>query len=122
MPTDDPSAVIESFVAALNAGDLDAVMALYASDATLALDGRELKGAEAIRKHWATTLRMEPSLTMKTERVVQGPETALHVDTWELTATLADGSTLQAQGQGIEVLQRQPDGSWRCVLDFPGTG
>ncbi len=120
MPSNEPSGVVELFVAALNARDLDAIMALYEPDATVLFEGRELKGAEAIRQHWAAALSGAPSLTMKTERIVQGPETALHVDTWELTATRKDGSAIRASGQGIEVLRRQPDGTWLVVLDVPG--
>ncbi len=120
MPTNEPSAVAGLFLAALNARDLDAIMALYEPDATLLLQGRELKGADAIRQYWAKSLSMEPSLTVKTEQMVQGPETAVHVDTWELTATRTDGSALHASGQGVEVLRRQPDGTWLVVLDAPG--
>lgn len=121
MPTNEPSAVAGLFLAAVHARDLDAIMALYEPDATLLLQGRELKGADAIRSYWARSLSMEPSLIIETEHFVQGPETAVHMDTWHLTATRTDGSALQESGQGIEVLRRQADDTWLVVLGAPGS-
>ena len=30
-----------------------------------------------------------------------------------------DGNEIPMQGKGTEVLRRQPDGNWRCVIDNP---
>jgi ketosteroid isomerase-like protein len=38
---------------------------------------------------------------------------------WQLTATGPDGSPISMTGHSAEVARRQPDGSWRFVIDNP---
>ena len=34
----------------------------------------------------------------------------------------ADGKPIQITGKNAEVVQRQPDGTWRFIIDHPGIG
>jgi ketosteroid isomerase-like protein len=38
---------------------------------------------------------------------------------WRLTATGADGGVVTRSGRALEVVRRQPDGTWRLAADDP---
>ena len=48
---------------------------------------------------------------------MQVGELALLRGEWRLSATTADGAPLELSSRTAEVVRRQPDGSWRYVLD-----
>lgn len=94
----------------LNAGDVDGLVELYEPAAVLALpDGELATGADQIRAAYtrlvATRPMFEPGHT--------GP--ALRTGDLALTSSRLPGGG----GATVEVARRQPDGSWRWVLDQP---
>ena len=48
-----------------------------------------------------------------------GEDLALVYNDWTLSATGADGNPIERSGKAIEVVRRQPDGSWRFAIDDP---
>ena len=56
-----PEKVIESFIAAANAGDIEGILALYESDARLAFPGQPAVGLEAIRGALGNLLSESPA-------------------------------------------------------------
>jgi ketosteroid isomerase-like protein len=48
-----------------------------------------------------------------------GKDLALVYNDWTLSATGADGSPIERSGKAIEVMRRQPDGTWRVAIDDP---
>jgi ketosteroid isomerase-like protein len=38
---------------------------------------------------------------------------------WRMSARRPDGQLVEASGKAIEVVRRQPDGTWRFILDDP---
>jgi ketosteroid isomerase-like protein len=38
---------------------------------------------------------------------------------WAFVGTAPDGSPVELAGRSAEVVRRQPDGSWRYVIDHP---
>lgn len=110
-PNDIPAA----FAAAYNAGDVEALLALYADDAVFLPDGvAEVSGA-GIRKALEGFLQLEGPIDMKLERAVVGPDTAVVVAKWSLPTP--DGNVLT--GTTSDVVAKQPDGGWRYVIDAP---
>jgi uncharacterized protein (TIGR02246 family) len=109
------------FAQALNAGDLDALMALYEPNAALAPQpGQVVTGAQNIREALRGFIAIKPTLTMlETKTIMQTGEIALNSAKWHLTGTGPDGSPVAMDGHSAEVARRQADGTWRMVIDSP---
>lgn len=105
-----PEEITHLFVERSNAGDAAGVAALYEEDAVVAYPpGGQTRGREAIRALWEKVLaggpRFEPEPPLPT--LVSGDIA--------LTSTIArDGA-----GVRVQVVRRQPDGSWLRLLDQP---
>jgi uncharacterized protein (TIGR02246 family) len=105
----------------LNAGDVDGLVALYEPGATLVRqDGSAATGTAAIRQELAGLMTSGPHIAMHVVRVVRGGDdvAVLHND-WQATATGRDGEPVRLSGRALEVVRRQPDGTWRFVIDDP---
>lgn len=77
----DPAAMtaaVHAYVAALNAGDLDAIVALYADDASVEdpVGSKPLVGIEAIRAFYARSTAIALQVTLDGEVRVAGNECA----------------------------------------------
>lgn len=77
----DPAAMtaaVHAYVAALNAGDLDAIVALYADDASVEdpVGSTPLVGTEAIRAFYARSTAIALQVTLDGEVRVAGNECA----------------------------------------------
>jgi uncharacterized protein (TIGR02246 family) len=108
------------FAEALNSRDLEALAALYSDDGFLmAQRGVPMQGADAIRETFVQYLAMNPTIRLTTRRVVQAGDTALLVGDWQFRGTSGDGVEVSTTGTSIEVARRQPDGSWRYLIDLP---
>jgi len=116
-----PEELDRLFAQALNAGDLDALLALYEPNAALAPQpGQVVTGAQSIREALRAFIAMKPTLTMlETKTVMQTGEIALNSAKWHLTGTGPDGSPVTMDGHSAEVARRQADGTWRMVIDSP---
>ena len=114
-----PADLHRLFEHALNSGDLDALVALYAFDAVLMAGSGMAEGINAIRQVLADYVAMEPHIEVTTRRVVEAGDTALLVADWRFRGTARDGGVVSTSGTSIEVARRQPDGSWRYHIDLP---
>lgn len=105
-----PEDIARLFVERANAGDADGLADLYESDAVLAYPpGQTTQGREAIRAVYA-------------QMVTKG----LQFQTEEALPTVRNGdlaltSTRRLDGSGVrmQVARRQPDGTWRRIIDVP---
>ncbi|WP_345761679.1 YybH family protein [Diaminobutyricibacter sp. McL0608] len=103
-----PEDLSRLFVARANAGDVDGLTELYESEAVLALPGgRPAVGAAAIRHFYEQLLANRPTFTPGPQRQ------ALLSGDYALTSTRIPG------GATTEVAHRQPDGTWRWIIDQP---
>jgi uncharacterized protein (TIGR02246 family) len=118
-PIVDPARLPFAYADALNAGDADAVVALFHPDATMhTFSGRVLTGGEALRAEAVQTIATRARLTNKLKSTLIGGDTALIVVDWDLEATLPDGSQISPTGTTTAVARPSADGSWRfAVLD-----
>jgi uncharacterized protein (TIGR02246 family) len=109
------------FQKAFNAGDLQGLMALYEPGAILIpLSGAEpLKGTQAIRSALEGFLALKGKIEMQTKHVVQHGDIALLRGAWRLKGTGPDGAPVEMTHGSAEVVRRQPDGSWRYIIDHP---
>ena len=58
-------------------------------------------------------------ITVETAFELKSKHHALLRSIWRVTGKSEDGSPLEIKGSGVEVMERQPDGSWLYVLDRP---
>lgn len=108
------------FLERANAGNADAVSALYTADALL-LDprGRRIFGIEKIRSFYQ-------ELFVRRPRFNGSPQPAIRVGDVALTSTRFLTPFPGAEGRGAlvdsataEVAVRQPDGGWLWIIDNP---
>jgi uncharacterized protein (TIGR02246 family) len=116
MPATEPAELHDLFTAAINGKDADALVALYEPTGTAVhLDGSTRTGEPALRAMVVELLSTIDHIEGKTRKVIVAGDVALTSATWR--ARLADAET--ASGTTAEVARRQPDGTWRWVIDDP---
>ena len=105
---------------AISAGDLEAAAALYEPGATFVAEpGKPVTGTEAIKEVLTGFLAMKPTLKVEVSQAIQSGDTALLYSKWTLTGTGPDGSAVNMEGNGTEVVRRQSGGNWLFVVDDP---
>jgi len=115
-----PEEIDTLFAKALNAGDLEGLVALYEPQATLmASPGTLVTGSAAIRDALAGLLAAKPSMTLTARTLSEAGDVALVTAAWRLSMTGQDGTPASMNGQSVEVVRRQPDGRWLFAIDFP---
>ena len=100
---------------AFNADDTDALVALYEEDAAMATpDGTFVGGRDAIREQWSGFVALGGNIQMTTRYAVVVGDTALLSNDWHFT-----GAGMELSSRTAEVARRQPDGTWKYVIDHP---
>jgi uncharacterized protein (TIGR02246 family) len=121
MPARKPEDCDVLFGEHVNAGDLEALLALYEPTCALVQgDGGILVGHEAIRAYFTRLFAMAPHIDIKVVKVVPaGDGLAMVYNDWRLTAKGPDGQPINRAGRAMEVVRRQPDGTWCFAADDP---
>ena len=108
-PARRPEDLSDFFLKRANAGDVDGVVALYEPDAVLAFPpGQLTRGHDRIHEVYRDFLASGPVLGSA------GQMPAIVNGDIALTTTRLPGG-----GATTEIARRQPDGSWRWVIDQP---
>jgi len=108
-PAAQPEDLGTLFLERANAGDVEGLVALYEPGAVLAFPaGRLATGHEEIRAVYAELLSGRPRFSSA------GQQPSIRNGDLALTSTQLLGG-----GATVEVARRQPDGSWRWVIDQP---
>ena len=103
---------------AFNAGDADALAALYEEDAAMATpDGEFVRGREAIRQQWEGFVALGGTITIVTRHAVEVGDIALLSNDWHFT-----GAGMELSSRTSELARRQSDGAWKYVVDHPYAG
>lgn len=103
----EPEDLERLFVERVNAGDVEGLVALFEPDAVMGHENGEVAtGSESIRRALADLVQSGVQLALGRQ------QPTLRVGEIALTSTrLADGDVT------AEVARRQPDGTWRWVID-----
>jgi uncharacterized protein (TIGR02246 family) len=118
LPITHPRDVHDTFMAALNAKDVERLLAVYdTSGIAVQLDGGECTGA--MRAMLAGLAGTIGGIRGTTRKVFVVGDIALTSGTWTANVTLPDGSVTTQHGTTAEVSRRQPDGTWRVLIDDP---
>jgi uncharacterized protein (TIGR02246 family) len=110
-----------NWLAAATAHDLERVLPFWADDATiLPPDKPAIVGKEAIRQYVSGAFATPGfSITWRTEKVevsLSG-DLAYSTGTDRVSVTAPDGKSVTEESRGVVIWKKQPDGSWKCILD-----
>ena len=122
MAAHEPGDVHTQFFDAFNAKDVEALASLYESDALLAMPGGggTLAGIDAIRRALEMGVGSGRTFRHESQVVHQSGDIAVLDCKSTVMDTAADGTVTSQEGFSVEVVRRQPDGTWRFVIDLPG--
>ena len=120
MPARTPEEIHALIAAAFNDADLDAFIELHEHEAATIVppDGRRVSGRDAIRSALEPMFALGPRARIDVVGKLQADDLALTHARVNVIATRGD-EQLEVSGHGTIVSRRQPDGSWRIVLDNP---
>lgn len=117
MPVERPELINAAFANGYNARDVDALLDLYEPTASVVnRDGTIAMGVEGLREHLAGLVAIGGRMTSTNRYAIVHEDIALVRADWVID--LEDGGA-PIHGSTSEVLRRQPDGSWRYVIDHP---
>jgi ketosteroid isomerase-like protein len=106
-PAVEPEDLERLYVERVNAGDVDGLVALFEPDAVMAVSlGKVATGSQAIRQAFTDFVASGVKLTLGEQ------QPTLRVGDLALTSTRLDSGDVTA-----EIARRQPDGTWRWVID-----
>ena len=73
-----------------------------------------------IREALAPLIAAQARITMRVVRVERaGDDLAALYNDWTASGTGPDGAAVEMTGKAIEIVRRQPDGTWRYAIDDP---
>ncbi len=112
----------QAFEAAVKAGNTDGIAAIYMEDATLLPPNLPAqKGRNAIRDSWGGLLKDYAVQIESGSDALEGRgDLAYQVGHFRLRGTpkTKGGHPFTDEGKFLEVLKKQPDGSWKYVADM----
>uniref|UniRef100_Q01TW3 SnoaL-like domain-containing protein n=1 Tax=Solibacter usitatus (strain Ellin6076) TaxID=234267 RepID=Q01TW3_SOLUE len=121
MPATQPAQLHELCQNAFNAGNDEALAALYEEDAVFVTGpGSSITGRAAIRKAYAAFWSMKPVMRLETASATMRGDLALLEGKWVLIGASPEGDQVHITGTSHEVVRRQPDGTWLYAIDDPG--
>lgn len=116
-----PDDVPLAFDAAMNAGDLDGLLAVFSNDATMRMTNGDVvqESPAELRGAMAQLLTMKPRIRNTVRRVLSSGNIALVLMDWKLSVTLPDGEQHQESGTATQVMEKCRDGGWRLIISNP---
>lgn len=120
----DPDMAHALFVKAINEKNIDQLCAMYTDDAVMVLrDGKlEVSGQRSIRRVFSIMVGMVETLQIETVYQVESDDTVLFRSRYSSVYKTPDGKTQEVVSSGIEVLERQADGTWLFSIDHQNGG
>ncbi|MFI9721985.1 YybH family protein [Streptomyces sp. NPDC052396] len=116
----DPAKLPMLFQDALNAGDVDGVLALFAPGAGMrTVAGEHIAGTEALRAEIRGTVAAGGRLTNVRRHTLVGAGTALLVTDWTLEIEGPGGERITPSGTTANIARQGTDGGWRFTLLNP---
>src|SRR5262245_20964810 len=104
----------------LNTRDLEAGIALYAPDTRfVARTGETVVGRDQLCDVLAGLIGAHTRLQSRNIKAVTVNEVALLYTDFQGTTVDAAGTTVTIRHKTIEVLRRQPDGTWKLIISDP---
>ncbi len=123
MPASSPDDIHTIFGDGLNARDVDRVADLFEETAILISDRDNIvRGRAAIRQGLQNFLEIKPTMKLNASRVARNGDIAILYSDWTVSGVHPHGAPFAMNVRPTHVARRQPDGSWRIVIDDPSAG
>ncbi|BCJ28650.1 DUF4440 domain-containing protein [Actinocatenispora sera] len=117
LPT-EAAAMVAPLLERFNAGDVDAVMALYEPEAVaIAPDGRTVTDHTEIAADLERVMSLGIPMKATARHVFVGDDIAQMVLDWSIDGTGPDGEPVHLGGSASDILRRGTDGIWRYIID-----
>lgn len=118
-----PENFYELWAEAFNRADLEKLAGLYEEDCALRLPGAGpvIEGKKGLREAFSQFMSLKGRMDFGPVTVIRAGDLALLHAHWSLRGT-EPGRPAQMRGTTADVLRRQPDGSWKAVIDDPDGG
>ena len=121
--TTRPEDLYPALGAAYNAGDLEALLALYDPKAVFVIKpGRVTASPAELRAALQHVIALGARLSVNPQSFTCSDDLVLVLGTFTLSGRRPDGTPLERTARFADVLRRQPDGSWRIAVDNPFGG
>ena len=112
--------LIEKMTTSFEKGDIDTVMQTYEPSQSIAFEpGNPVSDSTLARELFHQFRSVSPKFTYSGHEVIVEGDLAVHIAPWTMTGTDPEGKPVAGEGLSIAVLRRQPDGSWKMVIDNP---
>jgi uncharacterized protein (TIGR02246 family) len=113
-----PQDLYPALAAAYNAGDLEAMLALYDPSAVFVMKPDQVtSGPDELRAALERLLALRGRLTVAPHSFTRSDDLMLVLGTFTLTGRRHDGTPLERAARFADVLRRQPDGRWLVAVD-----
>lgn len=113
-----PQDLHPALCAAYNAGDLEAMLALYDPRAVFVIKpDRVTEGPEQLRAALQRLVELRCRLAITPRSFQRSDDVMLVLGTFTLTGQRRDGTPLERAARFADVLRRQPDGRWLVAVD-----
>ncbi len=122
MPARQPHECDLLLLEAVQKGDIDAAVELYEPDANFVVGpGKVVEGRAAIREVLVGFGAAMAGGKIDSVSVLTSPDGTLAVTRTKGSSTVAgpDGKPMTVPFHSVEVVRKQPDGTWRFVIDDP---
>ena len=119
-PVTDPHLLHDRFMQVTNAHDAQGMVDLYEPDGVaVLLEGGQVSGPDGLRAMADGLTGAIRHIDGSTRKLLVAGDIVLSSARWTAEIVLPDGSVVVQEGVTAEVSRRQPDGSWRFVIDDP---
>jgi len=99
---------------AFNTGDVATVLSMYDYNGIIVPEpGKPVSGKEKFEEAIKAILSIKGKMEIKTVYCLQTGNLAIGRSEWSIT----DGDEVKIKSKGIELMQQQPDGTWKIVID-----
>ena len=106
--------VHKALAAAFNTGDLNTVMSIYDGNGVIVAEPEKpVGGKEKFEAAVKAIMGIKGTMEIKTVYCLEAGDVAVGRSEW----SIKDGSEVKVAAKGIELLKRQPDGTWRVLID-----
>jgi len=103
-----------------NAGDLEALVALYEPKAAFVIKpGRVTESPAELRGAMQHLVALRGRLTVNPRTFIHSDDRVLVLGTFTLSGRRGDGTPFERTSRFADVLRRQPDGRWLVAVDYP---
>lgn len=115
-----PEELSAAFAAALQDGDLDAALKLWADEAAIVTaSGEVVRGRAAIATAFKALIDNGARVEIELTRTISAGDVAVGLGTLTLSGAGHDGSEFRHRSSSTVLYTRGADGQWRIALDAP---